>query len=230
MEFSLEDKANIEKILKAMYLALEPKNRRQDLAIQNELFIIDTARGTDGIAGDYLGLFDFACFTGSNEGLDWIINCNKRAGADGLHDGFKAAADFVLHRLTEKLDTDVKNFLGKTALDFQNSQKKLYLGGYSNGGAIALLVADYYASLGFPVVLATWGQPKVCSPRGTLITGTQIEKYYRFVHPFDPVPYVPLRLAHTDSINIRCRGWHRFPHSFNLYAENTAELIATEND
>lgn len=224
------DKLSLQNILSIMNKVQNIESSTNNLRRQFDFLTeIDTPLGTDGLTGKMKDNSLIACFAGSNEFTDWLINFAKKAGKDGLHDGFKAASHLALLYAQEFWFNQAARISPKENLKFlkevvKGSEfKNIYLGGYSNGAAIATLMAGYLANAGFDVILATWGQPKIAN----FSSYTQkVSKYYRIYHPLDPVIRVPLGMCYQEnSIDIITGGNHWFPHNFKQYSNETRKIL-----
>ena len=233
-KLNTEDAFDVDCILQVMKHVQCPKCNK---TVPEGMKQIDTILGTDGLVGRYKDAYLALCFAGSNEIMDWAINLAKGTGENRLHNGFYAAAEAAIYYTqidllgkyyTNRLEND--KFLGEKVLELDG--EKIYIGGYSNGAAIAALVAARLSLCGFNVVLATWGQPKFAEKERVGYLGL-VTKYYRFNHPYDPVTHVPIALVHQENaIDIRTGGYHWFPHSFDQYYKETKRIIkaAYEHD
>lgn len=132
------------------------------------LSLIRTPLGLDGLAGHHQGSA-YLCFEGSNEILDWKVNLDFECDREGFHKGFRQSYKIARRDIWLKLfaiDIWDESFAAKTltqARKYKEKNKSIYIGGYSNGGAIALLAALDFSKQGFKVNLVTWGQPKIMS-------------------------------------------------------------------
>lgn len=85
---------------------------------------------------------------------------------------------------------------------------KLRIIGHSLGGAIAVLLGDYYRAIGVDVEVVTMGQPLLGNDRLTQWLDERLgDKYYRVCHRGDMVPVVP-------------HGYGQFAHQIYLNCSN----------
>lgn len=218
-----EDKTIISRILTVMEMAQKP-----NMTTIPTLYKVDTKFGTDGLVGNYQGK-KIACFAGSNEPVDWLVNILKTTNDQGIHSGFDLAFNLVLPEVQYKLlgfyTSDlVTNTQALRDLNYKD-QICLNLGGFSNGSAIACLLAAYFANAGIKVNLCTWGQPKLFSSDAISHT-TEIYNYYRIFHRFDFVTAIPFGLRHGNRTkDIRTGGRRLSTHSFKQYVEQTKLIL-----
>ena len=118
---------------------------------------------------------------GTNDRYDWAANTHTEfVELDGMqvHSGYADAAQWIANELN---DCNILNLI---------SDKRLYIGGHSAGGAIAemlpLVDARYRPSGTY-----TFGSPKWCGTDSAARYMSQPWTKIRFTMPLDPVPYLP---------------------------------------
>lgn len=194
----IEDQKLISKVAKVMSHANE--NIEHDVGFP-KMINIDACLGLDGIVGQHHDEY-YVCLAGSNEWKDWKVNFQLLGNKKGYHSGFAKSfldgKEQILKGLFPNLDLereDLDECLRNIGKQFTESNTYLNIAGFSNGAAVAVIVAIFFASRGFKVNCVTWGQPKALTKRQIEETD-KIDRYYRICHPFDPVTYVPLLLKH----------------------------------
>lgn len=209
------------KIAEAMDMMDLPDLSRSPYAFMQR---IDAPLGFDGFAGISPSGDRFLVGQGSNEWLDWIVNFDKYANDQGYHPGFQKSLELSLREINKLIIPELLGegseeiILSKLAKRMKAEEKWFYIGGFSNGGAVAVLLAERLAANGLPVRLATWGQPKVML-KDHLYQLQAIAHYSRYVHPLDPVPWTPYQMGHSGTK--RKVFWFGFPRSLKSYLQAT---------
>jgi hypothetical protein len=119
---------------------------------------------------------------GSNDIHDWVQNIaanQERIELMSAHAGFVVASRWILREIKRS------DFMEIT------KGKRLYLGGHSAGGCIAMLLA--IDPLMTPDEVFTFGSPRVFSQLSAAIYSAFGWEVRRFVMDGDPVPGLPLR-------------------------------------
>lgn len=237
--FSKQEKAVVGKVLPVMVRAHSHYNElkeNKELLGDNES-LIDTALGTDGILLKESNTIIIA-LAGSNETMDWLINIGANTNKKGIHTNFYKTAEVLWYRVigeilpqSRKLDKEsTDNYVRAAAYHHNNLQ--IYCAGYSNGAAIANLLALQFYNVGFKNInLVTWGEPNEYTKQTAthkLVTNSSNLKnnYICIHHGLDPVAYIPIMLTKKPSTNtVHTGGWHWFPHNFQQYIDQTVKLL-----
>lgn len=121
---------------------------------------------------------------GGYYGLEWVDNFNIGTGENSFHTGFKKAADGVFE--------EIKNYL------LQNTKKKnvkLWISGYSRGGAVANLVAamlnDNKVNYPCQVYAYTFASPKSVVTDAQKAHDTTYRNIFNIISPDDPLYNIP---------------------------------------
>lgn len=133
-------------------------------------------------------------FRGTEENSleDWVNNIDNRAfpyQGGTLHQGFWEALDAIW------------NLLWKQMQDFDNKNKKIWLTGHSQGGALAMLAARRLAAENIDVQgVYTYGQPKI----GDMLFAANYDsilkkKTFRLYNEDDSVVNNPPKLYHAGT-------------------------------
>lgn len=184
---------------------------------------IDACLGLDGIAGEYRGE-KFVCLAGSNEFKDWKINLQFWGNKKGYHSGFyKSFLDgrrqiyFLLFRSLD-FTAPIEPQLAILSEKYRKHEFTVNIGGFSNGAAVALVLALELEKHGFLVNCVTWGQPKTLT-EDQLKTCRRLLNYLRVAHPFDPVTYIPLLKKHLTPPLFRF--WWGWGHDLQNYLKKS---------
>lgn len=231
---SNEEKSIISKVLPVMvraHLHYEELKENEHLLEDNES-LIDTALGTDGLFVREQNTITIA-LAGSNELIDWVVNIGKAADNTGIHDGFAKTANLlwllVIKKLLPQLKTVSSEELINTAKNFDWHHNNLTINcvGYSNGAAIANLLAYRLCYSGFKNInLITLGEPSEYNKLARDLRVDLLNNYIQISHPLDPVTYVPIALSKVPGRKIiKTGGWYWFPHNFQQYVSETAKLL-----
>lgn len=121
-----------------------------------------------------------AAFRGTNENRFWV---------EGLSYGQVDAPPGRVHEGLARAAGSVRRELLAALFDVGAVEKRVWLTGHSLGGAVAMLLARDLFAQGFePVLLCTYGSPRVLDPDAAAAFETPT---YRFVNTEDPVPDFP---------------------------------------
>lgn len=144
------DKALVRKILPTM---VRVNREGKKISIGRHEFLIDTPLGSDGILVKNDNEYTIA-LGGSNELLDFVVNCAKDANDLGVHTGFYRAFEVVWSILFKQIYTDIeatapeiKTYLKK---DISNHASLIFnCIGFSKGSAVNNILACKLANCGF---------------------------------------------------------------------------------
>lgn len=115
------------------------------------------------------------------------------AGIDGVEDGNFAFS--LENPLFKTINKQVEDFI-----DYGYQQVNLYVGGHSQGGAVATLMAPLLKSLlleahGSKIEICTevytYGAPRACNSALAVNYMDMVDACYRYQNEGDPVPFVP---------------------------------------
>jgi len=127
-------------------------------------------------------------FRGTTDAEGWVTDLDAERAPCGFGDGIAVHEGFVAHWqfLRERIAPAVK---GAQVLG-----RPVTLAGHSLGGAMATLAAIELARTGYRVErVVTFGSPRVGNAAfaGAYELAGLVEKTTRYVHSFDPVPWLP---------------------------------------
>jgi hypothetical protein len=134
-------------------------------------------------------------FQGTNDGIDWISNADRRYATidqGRVHNGFASS-------LAVWLDAIV------VEAEMIGNAEQLWITGHSRGGAHALLFAAACVARGVAVTgCYTFGSPRVGDTRFAAWCDRNIPGHHRYVYQSDIVPRLP-RIGYTHCGHLH---WH----------------------
>ncbi len=119
---------------------------------------------------------------GGNYGCEWVDNFNVSGNDKNIHNGFYISA--------QNIAAGLKNYT-----NVYHSKLKIWITGYSRGGAISNLLSailkDCREYTNCDIFTYTFASPRVSNENVNYLKSPKFDYIFNIINPFDPVPMIP---------------------------------------